>query len=153
VAGRGPKQEVSAGGVVVRPGVAGVRVLLIRDGHRNWGFPKGHLDADESPEDAARREVGEETGLHELRLHDALGEIDWTFRHRGRLIHKRCHFFLFSSADGDPVPQATEGISECAWVSLAEAGDRLTHDNSRRVLQAAVALIDDGALDAVPGRD
>src|SRR5439155_693058 len=58
------QRETSAGGVVFRRGPDGqVRVLLIRDSHKNWGFPKGHLDPAEPPADAARREVTEETGL------------------------------------------------------------------------------------------
>jgi 8-oxo-dGTP pyrophosphatase MutT (NUDIX family) len=149
--GRHAKREVSAGGVVVRRDGDGVRYLLIRDGHRNWGFPKGHLDGAETPEDAARREIAEETGLDTLALHEALGQIDWYFRHRGRLIHKYCHFFLFSSPDGDPTPQDEEGISACVWLPFDVANARLTHDNSRRMLVAAQALIADGALD-VPDR-
>ena len=145
--GRRAKREVSAGGVVVRRETDGFRYLLIRDGHRNWGFPKGHLDGSESPEQAARREIGEETGLHELDVLESLGEIDWYFRHRGRLIHKFCHFFLVSSEHGDPVPQREEGISACVWLTFVEAEARLTHDNARRMLLAAHALIEDGVLD------
>ena len=62
-------RETSAGGVVFRRGPDGmVRFLLIRDSYQNWGFPKGHLEADEQPAAAARREVAEETGLKELVL-------------------------------------------------------------------------------------
>jgi 8-oxo-dGTP pyrophosphatase MutT (NUDIX family) len=142
------RKEISAGGVVVRRSPEGTWFLLIRDGHRNWGFPKGHLHDGEGPEEAARREIGEETGLDDLALHDALGQIDWYFRFRGDLIHKFCHFFLFSSDAGDPVPQGEEGISACAWLSFEEAAARLAHDNARRVLQAARLLIESGALDA-----
>jgi len=142
------RKEISAGGVVVRRSPEGTWFLLIRDGHRNWGFPKGHLHDGEGPEEAARREIGEETGLDDLALHDALGQIDWYFRFRGDLIHKFCHFFLFSSDAGDPAPQGEEGISACVWLSFEEAEARLTHDNARRVLQAARLLIESGALDA-----
>lgn len=142
------KKETSAGGVVVRRDPDGLRYLLIRDGHRNWGFPKGHLDDGEGPEDAARREIGEETGLQDLALHDALGRIDWYFRFRGSLIHKFCYFFLFSSDAGDPAPQGEEGISACVWLPYAEAEARLTHDNARRVLRTARRLVERGALDA-----
>jgi len=142
------KRETSAGGVVVRRADDGLRYLLILDGHRNWGFPKGHLQSGEQPEDAARREIGEETGLTDLGLHGGLGVIDWRFRHRGRPIHKYCHFFLFLSRSGAPAPQGEEGISACVWLAYRDAERRLTHENSRRILQAARTLIEEGALDA-----
>lgn len=142
------RKETSAGGVVVRRSPDGTWFLLIRDGHHNWGFPKGHLHGGEGPEQAARREIAEETGLDDLALHDALGQIDWYFRFRGNLIHKFCHFFLFSSDAGDPTPQGEEGISACVWLPFDEAEARLTHDNARRVLQAARLLIESGALES-----
>jgi 8-oxo-dGTP pyrophosphatase MutT (NUDIX family) len=144
------KRETSAGGVVVRRTVDGVVYLLIHDGHRNWGFPKGHLDRGEGPAEAARREVAEETGLTGLALHDDLGPIDWYFRHHGRLIHKFCHFFLFSSESGEPVPQGDEGIAACTWLAFDEARARLTHENSRRILEAAEARVGAGLGDPVP---
>jgi 8-oxo-dGTP pyrophosphatase MutT (NUDIX family) len=140
------RRETSAGGVVVRRTDGAVRYLLIHDGHRNWGFPKGHLDNGESAEAAARREVGEETGLTDLTLHEALGCIDWYFRHGGRLIHKFCHFFLFTSATGDPTPQADEGIAACTWLDYEGALDKLTHANARRVLTSARDLAERAEL-------
>jgi len=145
-----PKRETSAGGVVVRRAPDGLRYLLILDGHRNWGFPKGHLRPGEEAPEAARREIGEETGLGQLSLHGALGVIDWQFRHRGRPIHKYCHFYLFASGTGEPAPQGEEGITACVWLPYDVAEQRLTHENSRRILGAARALIEEGALEA-PG--
>jgi 8-oxo-dGTP pyrophosphatase MutT (NUDIX family) len=82
---------------VFRRGPGGPCFLLIRDPYGNWGLPKGHVeDADASLEDAARREVSEETGLPRPRIVGALPTIDWYFRSGGRLIHKTCHFYLMS---------------------------------------------------------
>jgi 8-oxo-dGTP pyrophosphatase MutT (NUDIX family) len=97
------RRETSAGGVVVRCGTDGPRVLLIHDRHGNWGFPKGHVESGEDPADAARREIAEEAGLTGLVLHAPLGTID-------------C----------------------CDWLPAAGAGERLTHENARRVLQDAL---------------
>src|SRR5947208_9217284 len=116
------QRETSAGGVVFRRGPDGqVRFLLIRDSYKNWGFPKGHLESGEPPAEAARREVGEETGLEELILHGPIKVIDWYFRFRGKTIHKFCHFFLFESKRGEPVPQVDEGITETAWPPVDDA--------------------------------
>ena len=134
--------EVSAGGIVFRrvPGEA-ARFLLIRDSYKNWGFPKGHLEGDESPAEAAIRETAEETGLEHLVLQGPIRVIDWHFRFRGRHIHKYCHFFLFESPDGEACPQVDEGITACQWRPLPEALDLLSYDNARGVLKRAGEMV------------
>ncbi|MFQ5702544.1 MAG: NUDIX hydrolase [Gemmatimonadales bacterium] len=138
---RGAKREVSAGGVVFRCFSEGPKFLLINDAYSNWGFPKGHLDDSEVPEEAARREVGEETGLTELTELGALGVIDWFFRFRGQLIHKYCHFFLFESPAGSPVPQLEEGITACRWYPYADAVRNISYENARTILRRAGAEV------------
>jgi 8-oxo-dGTP pyrophosphatase MutT (NUDIX family) len=134
--------EVSAGGIVFRrvPGEA-ARYLLIRDSYNNWGFPKGHLEGDESPAQAALRETAEETGLSTLILQGPIRVIDWHFRFRGRHIHKYCHFFLFESPDGEACPQVDEGITACQWRPLPEALEVLSYDNARGVLKRAGEMV------------
>lgn len=146
---RRAQRETSAGGVVFRRDPAGVaHYLLIRDSYRNWGFPKGHLEAGEPPAAAARREVAEETGLVDLHLHGPIRVINWYFRFRGKTIHKYCHFFLFESAAGDPVPQLDEGISACAWHPLDQALATISYDNARGVLRRGAEMV--RALEEVP---
>ncbi|HZN97438.1 MAG TPA: NUDIX domain-containing protein [Gemmatimonadales bacterium] len=134
--------EVSAGGIVFRriPGQA-PRYLLIRDSYNNWGFPKGHLEGDESPAQAAMRETAEETGLDHLVLQGPIRVIDWHFRFRGRHIHKYCHFFLFESSEGEVCPQVDEGITACQWRPLNEALEVLSYDNARGVLKRAGEMV------------
>jgi 8-oxo-dGTP pyrophosphatase MutT (NUDIX family) len=134
--------EVSAGGIVFRrvPG-EGAKYLLIRDSYNNWGFPKGHLEGNESPAEAAMRETAEETGLGNLVLQGPIRVIDWHFRFRGRHIHKYCHFFLFESPDGEACPQADEGITACQWRPLGEALEILSYDNARGVLKRAGEMV------------
>ena len=134
--------EVSAGGIVFRrPQGEVARYLLIRDSYKNWGFPKGHLEGDESPAEAALRETAEETGLDHLVLHGPIRVIDWHFRFRGRHIHKYCHFFLFESAEGEACPQLDEGITACQWRPLTEALELLSYDNARGVLKRAGEMV------------
>jgi 8-oxo-dGTP pyrophosphatase MutT (NUDIX family) len=137
---RRAQRETSAGGVVFRREAGIARFLLIRDSYRNWGFPKGHLEPGEPPAEAARREVMEETGLDDLLLHGPIKVIDWYFRFRGKTIHKYCHFFLFESKRGDPVPQVDEGITECAWHPLEDALRTISYDNAREVLRRAAEM-------------
>lgn len=135
---RTAEREVSAGGIVFRRSAGEpTRFLLIRDPYRNWGFPKGHLEDGETPAQAADRETREETGLGQLILHGPIRLIDWHFRFRGRRIHKYCHFFLFESLEGVPVPQESEGISDYRWLPLDKALKKLSYDNARGVLKRA----------------
>ena len=136
-------RETSAGGVVFRRGADGrPRYLLIRDSYENWGFPKGHVESGEPPGDAARREVAEETGLRDLVAHGPVTVIDWYFRFGGKTIHKYCHFFLFESPEGEPAPQADEGITACVWQARDEALASISYANARDVLRQAAVRVE-----------
>ncbi len=135
------REEVSAGGIVVRHDPDVPRVLLIRDSYRNWGFPKGHLEPGEGAGDAAVREVTEETGLGGVTLRGELATIDWHFRFRGAFVHKTCHFFLMETADLATCPQREEGITACRWVTFGEAEQLVAYENAREVLRRAAAVV------------
>ena len=139
--GRRARHEVSAGGVVLRRIDGRIHVLLIKDPYGNWGLPKGHLEGSEGPPEAGLREVGEETGLGDLRIGPKLRTIDWYFRLKGQLIHKFCTFFIMASDAGEPIPQEAEGISECVWVPLLEAVDAVDYENARSVVKDAVRIV------------
>ena len=140
------REEKSAGGVVVRAREGVPHVLLIRDPYQNWGLPKGHLEAGEDAPTAAVREVREETGLAALELGPELGMIDWYFRRDDELIHKICSFFLMRSADGEARPEVNEGITECQWLPVEQAVARVTYENAREMIRAAVRhLLENGS--------
>jgi len=136
-------RETSAGGVVFRMDAGAPLFLLIRDSYANWGFPKGHVEAGEAAEEAALREVREETGLHALESRGLIDTIDWYFRFRGRLIHKSCHFFLMETEESTTSPQRAEGITACQWIGYAPAHEALSYANAREVLRRACEMIHD----------
>ena len=138
------QRETSAGGVVFRVDAGTTLFLLIRDSYANWGFPKGHLETGERAEDAALREVHEETGLNDLAVRGTIDTIDWYFRFRGQLIHKVCHFFLMETTQAETAPQRAEGITACRWVTYGEATESISYGNARRVLARAHEIIVDG---------
>src|ERR671938_363979 len=108
--------ETSAGGLVVADdGVTGPRAALIgrtdRRGRLLWSLPKGHIEAGETPEDTAVREVAEETGIVG-EVVAPLGIIDFWFVADGRRVHKTVHHFLLRAIGGGgggrpPVSPAT----------------------------------------------
>ena len=144
------RRETSAGGVVYRLDGGAPLFLLIRDSYANWGFPKGHLEAGERADEAAMREVREETGLSELALRGTIDTIDWYFRFRGKLIHKVCHFYLMETSQAETAPQRTEGITACQWIAYDEATVAVSYANARQVLQRAQEMIIDGFIATPP---
>ncbi len=142
-----PREEVSAGGLVVRRRKGDLEALIAEQRDRNTRrravrLPKGRLDRGESLEQAALREVREEVGL-EARLVAPLGSVSYVFYERKtrRHIPKRVHFFLMAWVSGDAHPADGE-MEAVAWVSLAEAEQRLTFDAERGIVARARALLE-----------
>jgi 8-oxo-dGTP pyrophosphatase MutT (NUDIX family) len=140
-------QEVSAGGLVVRRGDGAAEAALIgrfdRRGRLRWSLPKGHVEAGETTEQAAVREVAEETGISG-RITATLGSVEYSFTTRGRRVHKRVHHFLMEAVAGE-LSDADVEVAEVAWVPLAELGTRLAYPGERRLASRAVNLLADTA--------
>jgi 8-oxo-dGTP pyrophosphatase MutT (NUDIX family) len=137
-AGNG-RPEFSAGGVVVRGGqvITIVPVKRAGDGRRVLGLPKGHPDGDETPEQAATREVAEETGVR-AELVEELGDVEYDYERGGRRIHKVVRFFLFDYRSGDLADHDHE-IEEARWMSLADAAQELTFPGEREIVSRALS--------------
>jgi 8-oxo-dGTP pyrophosphatase MutT (NUDIX family) len=132
--------EVSAGGVVVRrsPENGEWEAALIRVG-RAWSLPKGNLDKGETPEQAAVREVSEETGLPMDRL-TILAELpasEYMYRRQGRLVSKIVHHYLIEAPSDAPLRPDEREVDEVEWVPLAEAAKRVTYRDLRAAFEEA----------------
>jgi 8-oxo-dGTP pyrophosphatase MutT (NUDIX family) len=109
------------------------------NGNRVLGLPKGHPDGDETPQEAAAREVAEETGVT-AELIGSLGETGYTYERRSRRVAKRVAFFLFEYRSGDVADHDHE-IEEARWMPLEEAARALTYDGERAVVQRALSRL------------
>jgi deoxyribose-phosphate aldolase len=101
--------ERAAGGLVVRLGKAGREVLMIDDNYGHVTFPKGHVEPGETWEDAAIREIREETGV-EARVLAPLGRVEYPIERDGEPVRKQVRFFLLEEIDkvDEPVVQEEE---------------------------------------------
>ena len=120
---------MAAGGIVMRreqpPLIAVVR-LRKRD---EWVLPKGKLDDGETPKDAARREVLEETG-HDAAVHEFLGTLVYQSGGRSKVVH-----FWRMEAEGGPVRKLMSDIKAVDWLPLEEAIERLSREYERAFLR------------------
>ena len=135
-------REFSAGGVVVRrlQGEPFVAVVRVRD--QILALPKGHPNRDESPVQAARREVREETGL-DAELVEPLGGVRYHYVRGGKRISKVVAFFLFRYRSGS-VDDHDHEVEEALWIPLAEAPERLAYKGEREIAVAALSRAGEG---------
>ena len=125
--------ERSAGGLVVR----GDEVLLIAvAGGQRWQLPKGHVEPGESAEQAAVREVREETGVGGRPV-ASLPTIEYWFVQAGQRVHKQVDYYLLGYETGSETDFDPSEVSSAEWFLWDEALARLTFANERRVAAAA----------------
>lgn len=133
--------ERSAGGAVVelRDGRPFLAMIATRNRSR-WGLPKGAALERESREDAAIREVLEETGLR-AEIVEPLETIEYFFRAGDTLIHKYVDFFLMAYRGGELQPQLEE-VDDAVWFPLEEALERSSFASEKRMLEKLSAMWD-----------
>ncbi len=121
-----------------------VAVLLVETPGGQWGLPKGTPGGDEKLEEAAVREVVEETGL-QVDREGKIGTIEYWFvrAEEGQRVHKYVHFWLMRPTGGSIADHDAEHIS-VRWFSLERGIERATHENTKTILRKAAALLDAG---------
>jgi ADP-ribose pyrophosphatase YjhB (NUDIX family) len=134
-------QTQSAGGVVVD---TEGRVLLVSQHGSSWSLPKGHLEEGETPLEAARREIYEESGVSRLELVRPLGSYS---RHRlgadggeDRSELKTIHLFLFRTDERDLAPRDADN-PEARWVEPEGVAALLTHAKDREFFASILKTI------------
>ena len=137
------KREISAGGVVYRRGDDGIEIVLAsrrtRRGQLAWGLAKGGIEDEESMEDAAVREVREETGLL-ADIEASLGETRYFYVWENVRIRKTVHVFLMRHTGGD-IDDRDDEMEEIRWFPLERALKRAAYRGERDVLVRAAELL------------
>jgi 8-oxo-dGTP pyrophosphatase MutT (NUDIX family) len=130
------RNEHSSGGAVItlRNGAHHVALIATR-GKTRWGLPKGAVSEGETSEQAALREVLEETGI-QAEIVKPLDTIEYFFRAGDTLIRKRVDFYLMRYLGGELTPQLSE-VDDVEWVELSEAIERASFESERKLLELA----------------
>jgi 8-oxo-dGTP diphosphatase len=116
----------AAGGVVMRDGLVGV---VHRPRYDDWSLPKGKLDEGESFEEAALREVWEETGLR-ARLERELPVVRYSVRDRPKVVR----YWLMTVESGSWEPN--DEVDELRWLAPEDAVELLSYDRDKELVKA-----------------
>ncbi len=131
-------QEHSAGAVVYHERDGNLRYLLLQYGAGHWGFPKGHIEGDETKLETMAREVEEETAIgrgDQMVVEGFEEQTQYNFQRGKTLVNKTVYFFLVRSTT-DQVRISHEH-KDFAWLPYGDALDRITFQDPKRILRAA----------------
>ncbi|MEM1216625.1 MAG: NUDIX hydrolase, partial [Bacteroidota bacterium] len=130
-------RQLPAAGGVVRNFAGQWLVIFRRD---SWDLPKGKIDPGETPEQAAVREVREETGLQNITLGAELPSTYHTYPDKkGRRVLKRTYWYFMDTNETTLVPQTEEDIEQAIWMSAEQflGEERPVYTSIRRLLETA----------------
>lgn len=114
-------------------------------------MPKGTPKRDETTEETALREVGEETGL-EVKITGALQAIEYRFVQSGTRIHKTVHYFLMEPTGGD-LDRHDHEFDQVRWIDFDEAASILTFETERALVAHAANVLANGSPGAPLGAE
>jgi len=134
--------QTSSGGVLFRREREQISIVLIARRDRSiWCLPKGIIEPDETAEEAAEREVAEETGL-KGEIIRKIGEVNYWFhskRDKAR-YYKTVHFFLMRYLSGDTADHDHEA-EEAKWFPINRVLDVMTFENERTIVNKALKML------------
>lgn len=131
-------EEVSAGGVVV----FGNAILLLKKFNGDWVLPKGRVEKNESLEEAALREVFEESGVR-AEIIEYIGLVNYRFRNlkENKTINKTVHWYLMKSSSMDCTPQKKEGFVDALFVHIDKAENLVRYVDERNIIAKGIKMI------------
>lgn len=136
------KKEKSCGALIVRRRDGKEEILLIKHNGGHWAFPKGHVEAGETEEETACREVLEETGLT-VKLDTRYREMVTFSPAPG--VMKDVIYFAATVISGVETPQLSE-VSHVRWVAFEDACRYITYENDRRLFEKMRRFVTEYAI-------
>lgn len=141
-------REPTAGGVVFRRnGVNNdIQFLLIQDAKNRWTIPKGHIEEGEDAKTTAGREIGEETGLKEMRILQWLGKINFRYRRQTSLVLMTTEIFLVKALGDSDKLKPEDWMNDCKWLDARDALNKIEYEDIGKLMLVALSKIKKGNL-------
>lgn len=143
---RPPIQEIvrepTAGGVIFRRNKKDeVEILLIQDAKDRWTIPKGHIEEGETAQETAKREIGEEAGLHDVEIVSWLGKIHFRFRRIDKLVLMTTQVYLVKALGDTNAIQKEDWMNGIRWFSFSDALDVIEYEDIGKLILLAMKKI------------
>ena len=140
-------REPTSGGIVFRRNKSGgIEILLIQDAKERWTIPKGHIEEGETAVAAARREIGEEAGLHEVDMLGWLGKIHFRYRRIDKLVLMTTQIYLVRAKGDTDAIQKEDWMKGIKWCEFNEALDLIEYEDIAKLMLKARTKIREGNL-------
>ena len=128
-------REPTAGGIVFRRQAdKQIEILLIQDAKNRWTIPKGHIEEGETAKQTAGREVGEETGLKDIKVYSWLGKINFRYRRQQSLVLMTTDIFLIEALGDTDDIKPEEWMNGIKWFPTNVALDKIEYEDISKII-------------------
>ena len=135
-------REPTAGGVIFRRNEKKeIEILLIQDSKDSWTIPKGHIEKGETAQETAKREIGEEAGLHDVKIIGWLGKINFRYRRIDKLVLMTTQVFLVKALGDTDAIQKEDWMNGIKWFSFSDALEEIEYEDIGKLILLAMKKI------------